>query len=79
MAFNLANPIGTGTDAELLVLVRAAIARVLASGQAYSMDGRTLTMADLPALTAYASELEGKIAAADTSTIPQNLARLYRR
>ena len=28
MAFNLANPIGTGTDAELLEFTRAAIARI---------------------------------------------------
>jgi hypothetical protein len=50
MAFNLSNPIGTGTDAELLEFTRAAIAQVTLHGQAYGMDGRTLTRADLGSL-----------------------------
>ena len=47
MAFNLANPIGTGTDADLLVLTRAAIAQITVHGQSYAMGDRSLTRADL--------------------------------
>lgn len=50
MAFNIANPIGTGTDQELVEFTRAAIAQVTLHGKAYTIDGRELTRADLPDL-----------------------------
>jgi len=74
---------GTGTDQELLDLTRAAIAKILATGQTYSVDGRSLTMASLPELRSYAQELESKIAAAAAAASgsgpTRNLARFYRR
>lgn len=50
MAFEIANPVGSGTDQELLDFTRAAIAQVTLHGQMYTTSGRTLTRADLPAL-----------------------------
>jgi hypothetical protein len=50
MAFDIANPIGTGTDAELLAFTRAAIAQVTLHGVMYTTSGRSLTRADLPSL-----------------------------
>lgn len=50
MAFNLSNPIGTGTDSELLEFTRAAIAQITLHGQAYTNEGRQLTRADLASL-----------------------------
>ena len=47
MAFNLSNPIGTGTNQELLDFTRAAIAQVTLHGQAYDVDGQEVTRADL--------------------------------
>jgi len=67
MAFDISNPIGTGTDAELLEFTRAAIAQVTLHGQMYRERGRDLTRADLPALHAQAKWLEAKIANASNS------------
>ncbi len=68
MAFNIANPIGTGTDAELLEFTRAAIAQVTLHGQWYSTGyGRTFTRADLGKLMEQEKWLEAKIAAASGS------------
>jgi len=64
MAFDIDNPIGTGTDAELLEFTRAAIAQITLHGQAYGERGRTLTRADLKDLREQADWLEKKIAAA---------------
>lgn len=55
---------GTGTDQDLLDLARAALARVLATGKAYTTDGQSLTLADVGELRATINELEQKIAAA---------------
>ena len=67
MAFNLANPIGTGTDAELLEFTRAAIARITMHGSMRSEDGRMLTEANLPELRKQVDWLEQRIAAAETT------------
>lgn len=67
MAFDISNPIGTGTDAELLEFTRAAIAQITLHGQAYGERGRTLTRADLKDLRDQCDWLERKIAAAANS------------
>ena len=67
MSFNIANPIGEGTDAELLIFTRAAIARITARGSMRSDDGRMLTEANLPALWEQVRILEARIDAASTS------------
>ena len=78
MTFNVSNPIGEGSDEELLAFARAAIVSILATGQAYSTDGRQLTRANLGELREMVTWLEQRIAAdAGASTV--NLARLKRR
>lgn len=64
MAFNVANPIGTGTDAELLVLTRAAIAQITMHGQSYTIGDRTFNRADLAELWEQVRLLESRIGAA---------------
>jgi hypothetical protein len=54
----------TFTDAELLALTRHAIATILAGGQAYGINGRSLTRADLTDLWETVRTLETRIAAA---------------
>lgn len=61
MAFDIANPIGTGTDQELLDFTRAAIAEVTLHGSSRAIHGRTVTMADLPALQKQVKWLETRI------------------
>ena len=80
MAFNLSNPIGTGTDQELLDFTRAAIAQVTLHGQAYTIDGRTLTRADLKSLRDQEQYYEQRVnAAAGVATrSKQNVARFKR-
>ena len=65
MAFDISNPIGTGTDAELLEFTRAAIAQITLHGQMYQDGKQALTRADLKALREQADWLEKRIAAAD--------------
>lgn len=77
MAFDLANPIGTGTDQEILDFTRAAIAQITLHGQAYSIEGRQLTRADLPTLHQQMAMFEGRINAA-TGGSAENLARFKR-
>ena len=67
MAFDIANPIGTGTDAELLAFTRAAIAQVTLHGKAYTSEGFQLTRADLPDLRKQVEWLEGRINATTPS------------
>lgn len=62
MAFNISNPIGTGSDAELLQFTRAAIAQVTLGGEVIGMNGKTLTRADLPSLRDTVDWLEKRIA-----------------
>lgn len=77
MAFNIANPIGTGTDAELLEFTRAAIAQITLHGQHYTAEGVELTRADLKSLWDQVKTLESRInAAAGGSSC--NVARLRR-
>lgn len=79
MAFDIANPIGTGTDQEILNFTRAAIAQITLHGQAYSIDGRQLTRADLPALHKQLQMFESRInAASGSSANKSNVARLNR-
>lgn len=79
MAFDIANPIGTGTDAELLAYTRAAIAQVTMHGQAYSYDGRSLTRADLADLRKQEAHYEAKVnAAAGSSRSKCNVAKFRR-
>ena len=63
MGLNLANPIGTGTDAELLEFTRAAIAQITLHGKAYTLGGRQLTREDLKSLREQVEWLEARIAA----------------
>lgn len=77
MAFDLANPIGTGTDQELLDFTRAAIAQVTLHGQAYTIDGRQLTRANLKDLREQEAYYEARVNAA-AGRSKQNLARFKR-
>jgi len=80
MAFNLANPIGTGSDQELLDFTRAAIAQITLQGQAYTIDGRELTRADLPTLHEQLKMFESRVnaAAGGASAAKSNIARFQR-
>lgn len=77
MAFDIDNPIGTGTDQELLEFTRAAIAQITLHGQAYTHDGRELTRADLRSLREQVTWLEGRINAAAGGSA-NNIARFRR-
>jgi hypothetical protein len=77
MAFNLENPIGEGTDDELLVLARAAIANITTNGQAYTVRGKMLTRAHLPALQNLVEWLESRINA-DSGQSKSNQVRRQR-
>ena len=77
MAFNLSNPIGTGTDLELLNFTRAAIAQITLHGQAYTVDGRSLTRADLADLRDQLKFFESRVNAS-AGNRRDNLASLQR-
>lgn len=74
MAFNLDNPIGTGTDAELLVLFRACLARISVAGQSYQLNGRIYTAANLTEVKNMIDWLESKISTASTGGFAVNYA-----
>lgn len=79
MAFALENPIGTGTDQELLDFTRAAIAQITLHGQAYTINGRQLTRANLKELRDQEQCYETRInAAAGQSRSKENYARFRR-
>lgn len=79
MAFDLANPIGTGTDQELLDFTRAAIAQITLHGAAYTQRGKMLTRASLKDLREQADWLESKVnAAASTAGSRTNYAERHR-
>lgn len=79
MAFDIENLIGTGTDQELLDITRAAIAQVTLHGQSYSIDGRSLTRADLKDLREQELYYEARVnAAAGATRNKQNIARFRR-
>ena len=77
MAFDIANPIGTGTDQELLNFTRAAIAQITLHGSMYTTSGRTLTRADLGALHSQLAMFEARVNAASGNS-GANLACLRR-
>jgi hypothetical protein len=77
MAFNLSNPIGTGTDSELLEFTRAAIAQITLHGQAYTFDGRQLTRADLSDLREQLVFFESRVNSASAGR-RDNVAALQR-
>lgn len=77
MAFDITNPIGTGTDQELLDFTRAAIAQITLHGQAYEIDGRELTRADLRDLRDQMQYFESRVNAAAGAN-RQNVARIKR-
>jgi hypothetical protein len=77
MAFDLANPTGTGSDQELLDFTRAAIAEITLYGKTITQRGKTLDRQDLPALHRQEDRYEARInAAAGGSTV--NIARRNR-
>lgn len=78
MAFDIDNPVGTGTDQELLDLTRASIAKVTAFGETRGINGRTIGMADLPSLYEAMAILESRIAASTTSGSATNFASFKR-
>lgn len=69
MAFNIANPIGTGTDAELLELTRAAIVRITVLGERRTLHGKDVTEAALKSLQEQAEWLEARINAAEGGAV----------
>lgn len=79
MAFDVENPIGSGSDAELLVLVRAAIVSVTMHGQEYWIRGRKFMRADLAELRTLEASLQSRVAAsAATSGSRDNFATRQR-
>jgi len=74
MAFQLDNPIGEGTDAELLVFTRAAIAQITLHGSSYTNKGKQLTRANLADLQKQLEWLESRIAAAENGGFAVNYA-----
>lgn len=68
MAFNISNPIGTGTDAEMLEFVRAAIVEITLHGKSYKIGDREFTRADLNDLRALRNDLQASINAASSTT-----------
>lgn len=74
MAFDIQSDIGTGTDQELLDLTRASIATVTKYGEARGINGRTITMADLPSLYDAMQILESRISSVSASGSTTNYA-----
>lgn len=68
----------TGTDAELLELVREAIATVCATGQSYVIRNREYTAADLDKLFKWETFLANRIERAN-SGMSRNFVRIHRR
>ncbi len=68
---------GTGTDAELLALVREAISVVLGDAQEYELRGRRYTRADLAQLWQMENELQTRVARS-TSGLSKNYVKLRR-
>ena len=63
------------TKAEELVLVDAAITKIYSAGQAYGVDGRTLTRANLPELLKRKEKLEADIAVTAGTTTGRTYAK----
>mgnify|MGYP001575296446 CR=1 FL=1 len=64
MAFDLANPTGTGSDQEILDFTRAAIAEITLYGKTITQDGKTMDRSDLPHLHQQMALFESRINAA---------------
>lgn len=79
MAFQIANPLGTGSDQEILDLIRAAIVKVTVAGQSYAIGGRTFTRASLRELQELETIYQQRVAAASTSQRNETLAHFHRR
>ena len=67
----------TGTDQDLLDLVRQAIATILATGQSYTIRNRTFTRADITELTNIETKLQLRVTRA-TKGMSKNLVRFRR-
>lgn len=67
----------TYTDAELLALLREGVAQIAATGQSYSVAGRTYTAAQLPQMRDTIDWLESKITGASEGLVT-NQIRLVR-
>lgn len=79
MAFNLENPIGEGTYAELLVLYKACLARIAVAGQSYQMrGGRIFTSANLTEVRNMVDWLEAKVQGESNTASQVNYARRMR-
>lgn len=62
MAYQIENPIGTGTAQERLDICRAAIVAVMGLSQSYTTaSGNSLTRADLPTLIEYEKQLVAEV------------------
>lgn len=66
------------TDAELLQLVKAAIATVVVTGQSYTIRGRVFMRADLDDLYALRLKLEAQINAATSTRQSTNVVKFVR-
>lgn len=78
MAFDLSNPVGTGTDAELLEFTRAAIAEITLHGFMRTTRGNTLTKENLKSLREQVEWLEQRIAAASRTSPAVNYVKRER-
>lgn len=67
----------TYTDAELLALLREGVALIAATGQSYTIAGRTYMAANLPAMRETIDWLESRISSTENGIVT-NLARLVR-
>lgn len=74
MAFDISNPIGTGTYAELVVLFKACAARIAVHGQSYQIGKRMYTSADLEEVVDAITRFE---ALADAEETPSGIAVNY--
>ena len=68
MAFDLQNPIGTGSDAELLEFWRAHLASLPLMGQEREIRGRKVKLPGAEETLAIIEQLESRINAAASST-----------
>lgn len=67
MAFNVANPYGTGTDAEILEFLRGALVSVTMHGWYRMADGKTVQHAQPEQIQKLVDLYEQKVAAASTT------------
>lgn len=77
MAFQYANPIGEGTDAELLVYARSALARSIMSGKFVTVNGTQIMWSTVGELQTLIGWLESRIDA-DSNAPTETLVRFKR-